>query len=53
MPKSRAQYPFIIDIQSDLLDDYDSRVIMPIALLSDKNSRVKTLTPVIKIKGDQ
>ncbi|MGV8002453.1 CcdB family protein [Photorhabdus temperata subsp. temperata] len=52
-PKSREQYPFIIDIQSDLLDDYDSRVIMPIALLSDKNSRVKTLTPVIKIKGDQ
>ncbi|MCC8420414.1 MULTISPECIES: CcdB family protein [Photorhabdus] len=52
-PKSREQYPFIIDIQNGLLNDYDSRVIMPIALLSDKNSRVKALTPVIEIKGDQ
>ncbi|WP_164834936.1 CcdB family protein [Photorhabdus temperata] len=27
-PKSRAQYPFIIDIQNDLLDDYNSRTIL-------------------------
>ncbi|MBE8595070.1 CcdB family protein [Xenorhabdus sp. BG5] len=51
--KSREQYPFIIDIQNDLLDDYDSRVIMPIAPISDKNSLVKTLTPVIEIKGNR
>ncbi|WP_408068285.1 CcdB family protein [Xenorhabdus doucetiae] len=38
-------------MQNDLLDDYDSRVIMPIAPLSDKNSRVKTLTPVIDINN--
>ncbi|WP_166308962.1 CcdB family protein [Photorhabdus cinerea] len=27
-PKSRAQYPLIIDIQNDLLDDYNSRTIL-------------------------
>jgi toxin CcdB len=30
-PRTRQQYPFIIDIQSDLLDEYDSRVVMSLA----------------------
>ncbi|MEQ4924904.1 CcdB family protein [Proteus hauseri] len=51
--KSRERYPYIIDIQNDLLGDFDSRIIMPIALLSDKNSQLKILTPVIEIDNQK
>ncbi|HEY0209453.1 CcdB family protein [Acerihabitans sp.] len=47
--KSNHQYPYIIDVQSDLLSDFQSRVIMPIASRTERNSQVKKLTPEIII----
>ncbi|QXX82533.1 MULTISPECIES: CcdB family protein [Providencia] len=49
--KSKEQYPYIIDIQNNLLDDYHSRVIMPIAPQSQKNAQIKVLSPIITIHG--
>lgn len=50
-PNSREQYPYFIGIQNELLSDIDSRVIMPISLLVNKNSQVKIITPVIEISN--
>ncbi|MEY8712319.1 CcdB family protein [Mangrovibacter phragmitis] len=52
-PKTRQQYPFIIDIQSDLLDEYDSRVVMPLAPMTAQNSQIRSLTPVISVSGQR
>lgn len=51
--KSKEQYPYFIDIQNELLNDIDSRVIIPITQLSYKNSQVEILTPVIEIDNQK
>ncbi len=47
--KSNRIYPYIIDVQSDLLSDFQTRVVMPIARETEKNAKVKRLTPEIII----
>lgn len=47
-PRSRAIYPLLVDVQSDLLDDLQTRVVIPLskaAALSKKP--VSQLTPVL------
>lgn len=47
-------YPFFVDIQDDLLDGLNSRVVIPLTPLSNfEKSYPKNLCPVIAIEGNE
>jgi toxin CcdB len=51
-PQTRAQVPFLLDVQSDLLADLDTRVVVPLCPASAmKGKLVKTLMPLFQIDG--
>ena len=49
---SQATYPFFVDVQTDLLDDLNSRVVIPIAAVQDAKTFPKNLCPIVEI-GDK
>lgn len=47
------QFPYLIDVQTDLIDALGSRVVIPVCRLDDyKGRRVDRLMPLIEIDGD-
>ena len=49
---SKKTYPFFVDVQSDLLDDLNSRVVIPLSLSKETNdTNVKSLCPIFDIEG--
>ena len=53
-PDTRAAYPFLLDIQSDLIADLSTRVVVPLCPASAmKGKLIKTLMPVVEIDGKQ
>jgi toxin CcdB len=49
---TRARFPFLLDIQSDLLDPLATRVVVPLAAAAPARSRsMQTLTPAIRVEG--
>ena len=51
-PQTKALFPFLLDVQSPLLDELQSRVVIPMtksAVLMKKP--VSRLTPIISIEG--
>jgi toxin CcdB len=51
-PKTRKQFPLLLDVQSDLLDDLGTRVVVPMVPRSAHGGQVMTrLTPILTI-GD-
>jgi toxin CcdB len=51
---TKNEYPYLVDIQSPLLETLDTRLVIPLILLSKMNSKpIKGLTPVFKIKGNE
>jgi len=49
-PQTKAIMPFLLDVQSDLLDDLGTRVVVPLCPASAiKGKLVKTLMPVFQI----
>lgn len=51
-PASRGQYPLLLDVQSDLLSDLKTRVVVPLSPLSATKSRtLAPLTPVLEVGG--
>jgi len=50
---SKKTYPFFVDVQSDLLDSLNSRVVIPLSLNKEtNNTNVKNLCPVFDIEGE-
>ncbi len=50
---SKKTYPFFVDVQSDLLDSLNSRVVIPLSLSEAMNNiNVKNLCPIFEI-GDK
>ncbi len=53
-PRTRVAYPLLVDVQSDLLDELETRVVVPLtrtpALLRKPLAR---LTPIIEVDGDR
>jgi len=48
---SRKAYPFILDIQCDLIDNIATRIVVPLALYSKlKNEEMKGLTPKVSFE---
>ena len=50
-PESLASYPYFVDVQTGLLEDLNSRVVIPIALASDAKSFPKNLCPSVEINN--
>jgi toxin CcdB len=51
-PQTKAQVPFLLDVQSDLLADLGTRVVVPLCpALAMKGKLVKTLMPLLQIDG--
>lgn len=47
-------YPFLVDVQNDLLSDLNTRVVIPMCLLKAmENKSISYLSPVFEIKGSQ
>jgi toxin CcdB len=51
-PGSRARMPYLVDVQSDLLGDLASRVVVPLVRADDSVLRpLARLTPVFELEG--
>ena len=50
---TKKAYPFFVNVQSDLLDELNSRIVIPLSpckALDNKNA--KKLCPIIEIEGE-
>jgi toxin CcdB len=53
-PATRTAVPFLLDVQSDLISDLGTRVVVPLYTVSTmKGKLLKTLTPVLRVDGRQ
>lgn len=51
-PRMRDQYPYVVDIQSDLLSSLATRMVAPLAVTSlAAHDLPRQLCPVIPVKG--
>ncbi len=51
-PKSKSAYPYLVNVQSDLLSDLQTRVVVPLAKVTALRKKpIKDLTPVVEIEG--
>lgn len=51
--RTAGRYPYLVDIQNDLLDDLRTRVVIPVERVSDPGKKpLARLTPVIAIAGE-
>ena len=52
-PQTRSTVPFLLDVQNDLLDDLETRVVVPLCPISAmKGKALRTLMPVLAIEGE-
>ena len=52
-PDSVAAVPYLLEVQSDLLESVNTRVVVPLALLSERGQPAKYLNPQFEIEGVQ
>ena len=53
-PQSKKLYPYLLDIQSELLYQLKTTVVIPLGKLPDVQSQVMTtLCPVVEIEGNE
>jgi toxin CcdB len=51
-PQTKKSLPLLLDIQSNLLDDLSTTVVVPLAKFeTNKSKRLTQLTPVLSIEG--
>lgn len=50
-PQTRSAIPFLLDVQSDLLSDLETRVVVPLCPASAmKGKPLRVLTPILQIE---
>ena len=50
--RSKAVFPLLVDVQSDLLEDLQTRVVIPLSKAAALTKRpVSQLTPIIEFEG--
>ncbi len=53
-PKTRSTYPYLVDVQSDLLSDLGTRVVVPLIKRTASSKKpIKNLTPVVRVEGHE
>ena len=51
-PRTRSALPFLLDVQSDLLENLETRVVVPLCpTTAVRGKPLRTLTPVLEIEG--
>jgi toxin CcdB len=51
-PATRGEYPLLLDVQSELLSDLGTRVVVPLCPATAMKGRlVKSLMPVLHVEG--
>lgn len=51
---SKKAYPYFVDVQNDLLDELNSRLVIPLSPYESLNkTNVKKLCPIIEIKKER
>ena len=49
---TKSMYPYLLNVQSALLDSLDTRMVIPLSLVSKFNDKsISNLTPIVSIKG--
>jgi len=52
-PRSKAVFPFLVDIQSDLLGELQTRVVVPLSKSASLTKKpVNHLTPMLEFEGE-
>lgn len=53
-PKTRSSYPYLVDVQSDLLSDIGTRVVVPLTKhVASTKKPIKNLMPVVRLDGQE
>lgn len=52
-PDSAAAVPYLLEVQSDLLESVNTRVVVPLVLLSERGQPARYLNPQFEIDGVQ
>ena len=53
-PKTRSTYPYLVDVQSDLLSDLGTRVVVPLVKRTGSTKKpIKSLMPVVSVDGQE
>lgn len=53
-PKTKGTYPFLIDVQSNLLRDLSTRVVVPLIKHAAFGKRpIRNLTPIVELEGQK
>ena len=51
---TRQAYPFIIDIQSSVISEIATRIVLPLGRIADfRNEEMKRLTPTVTYRGEE
>jgi toxin CcdB len=51
--RTKATFPFLVDVQSDLLEDLRTRVVIPLSKLASLTKRpVSQLTPILQFEDE-
>ena len=51
--RTKALFPFLVDVQSDLLEDLQTRVVIPLSKAGALTKKpVSHLTPILKLEGE-
>jgi toxin CcdB len=51
--QNKKAYPYFMDVQSELLSDLNTGLVIPLACKNTTNSQVKGLTPSLLIEGEE
>lgn len=52
-PGSSEEFPFLVDVQADLLDELETRVVIPLGKAAELISfPMRYLTPVVAFQGE-
>lgn len=53
-PSTRSAYPYLVDIQSDLLSELKTRVVVPLVKLTALGKKpIQHLTPIIEVESQK
>jgi toxin CcdB len=48
-PQTKLRFPLLLDVQSDLLSDLHSRVVIPLCVVRREDDRIEKLLPQLQV----
>lgn len=51
--QTRERIPYLLDVQSDLLENMSTRVVVPLSTLISQSDVLTRLTPILEIESKQ